>query len=75
MNQKKEKYTPTGANYLGLSFQMGILIFLGAYGGLKLDQFIGWRTPVFAIVFSLLAIAFSMYYIILKGTDKKKKNE
>jgi hypothetical protein len=75
MSKKIKKSTPAGgANYLALSFQMGLLIFLAAYGGLKLDQKTG--TPhIFAILFSLLAIALSMYYIIRKEIPKKKKDE
>ena len=61
-----------GANYLSLAFQMGILIFLGAYGGIKLDQKVG-ASPIFTILFSLIAIALSMYNIIRKELHKNKK--
>jgi F0F1-type ATP synthase assembly protein I len=71
MGKKTKKSVPYGANFLGLSFQAGILIFLGAYGGITLDKEIGTK-PLFVILFSLLAIAFSMYYIIRKATYKKK---
>jgi len=74
MSQKKGKQNSTGANYLGLSFQMGILIFLAAYGGMKLDRAVGVKA-LFTILFSLIAIALSMYYIIRQGTPKKKKDE
>jgi membrane protein DedA with SNARE-associated domain len=71
MNTEDKKSTPKGANYLGLAFQMGIFIFLATYGGMKLDEKIGSR-HIFVILFSLLAIVFSMYYIIRKETYKKK---
>ena len=74
MSQKKGKQNSTGANYLGLSFQMGIMIFFAAYGGMKLDRAVEVKA-IFTILFSLLAIVFSMYYIIHKGTPKKKKDE
>jgi len=61
-----------GANYLSLAFQMGILIFFGAFGGLKLDQKIG-TSPLFIILFSFIAIALSMYNIIRKETYKHQK--
>jgi F0F1-type ATP synthase assembly protein I len=66
-----------GAAYLGLAFQMGIVILLGALGGRQLDKMVGGRYPIFTIVFSLLAIALAMYYVIHKELNKhkKKKNE
>jgi hypothetical protein len=71
MNTENKKNTPKGTHYLGLSFQMGIFIFLATYGGLKLDEKIGSR-HIFVILFSLLAIVLSLYYIIHKETYKKK---
>jgi membrane protein DedA with SNARE-associated domain len=62
------------SHYLGLSFQMGILIFLGVFGGMKLDEKTGGKY-IFTILFALLAIALSLYYIIHKETYKKKKDE
>jgi F0F1-type ATP synthase assembly protein I len=72
MSRKNKKTTPSGANFLGLSFQTGILILLGVLGGRELDKFIGTK-PLFIILFSLITIAFSMYYIIHKATPKKKQ--
>jgi F0F1-type ATP synthase assembly protein I len=72
MSRKHKKNAPpSGANFLGLSFQTGILILLGVLGGRWLDKLIG-TNPLFIILFSLIAIAFSMYYIIHKATPKKK---
>jgi len=71
MDNEKNKNNSKGGNYLGLAFQMGLFIFLATYGGLKLDQKIG-KHHIFVILFSLLAIALSMYYIIRKETYKKK---
>jgi len=71
MNTKEKKETPKGANYLGLSFQIGIFIFIATYGGMRLDEKIGSR-HTFVILFSLISIVFSMYYIIRKETYKKK---
>ena len=62
------------AHYLGLSFQMGIVIFLSVYGGMKLDEKTG-NHSIFVILFALLAIALSLYYIIHTETYKKKKDE
>jgi membrane protein DedA with SNARE-associated domain len=74
MSIGRKKIPDTGTNYLGLSFQMGVFIFLATYGGMKLDKITG-NHHIFVILFSLLSIALSLYYIVHKETYKKKKNE
>ncbi|RLD36393.1 MAG: hypothetical protein DRI73_00780 [Bacteroidetes bacterium] len=58
------------ARFSGLAFQMGIIIFAGVYGGIKLDEKVKWETPVFTIVLSLLSVIISLY-IVLKDFIKK----
>ena len=48
---------------------MGVLIFLGVYGGQKLDEKYQTKTPWFTIVGSLLGV-FSGLYVVLKGVIK-----
>jgi membrane protein DedA with SNARE-associated domain len=74
MNKNINKNTSTGSNYIGLAFQMGIIIFLATFGGIKLDAITG-NHHIFTILFSLLSILLMLYYIIHKETYKKKKNE
>jgi membrane protein DedA with SNARE-associated domain len=74
MSTETKKNTPKGSSYLGFSFQMGIMILLGVYGGIKLDEKTGAKY-IFTIIFSLLAVALSLYYIIHKETYKKKKDD
>ena len=75
MGKNGKKTTPAGgAQYLALSFQMGLLIFLAAFGGMRLGAKIGYPR-LFTVLFSLIAIALSMYYIIRKEIPKKKKDE
>jgi uncharacterized membrane protein YfcA len=74
MNSKIQKPSTKGANYLGYVFQMGVLVFGGAYGGIKLDKKTG-NHNIFVILFSLIAITLSMYYIIRKEIPKKSRNE
>ncbi|WP_143305202.1 AtpZ/AtpI family protein [Chitinophaga vietnamensis] len=56
--------------YAGLAFQMMATLGLGVFAGYKLDQYIGWRFPVFLIIFSLLALAILLWQII-KDTRKQ----
>ena len=74
MDNKITRPPSKGANYLGYTFQMGILIFLGVFGGMKLDEKTG-NHYIIVILFTLMAIALSMYYIIRKELPKKPKNE
>ena len=74
MSADTNKNAPKDSNYLGFSFQMGVFIFLGVFGGMKLDEKTGGKY-IFTILFSLLAVALSLYYIIHKLTYKKKKDE
>lgn len=62
-----------GAAYSGMAFQMGIIIALGTWGGIKIDEWLG-LSPIFTVACALLAIALAMYVMIFKLTQKKKDN-
>lgn len=61
-----------GASYAGLAVQMGVIIAIGAYGGVRLDRWLD-LSPLFVIVCSLVSIALAMYVMIHKLTHKKDK--
>jgi F0F1-type ATP synthase assembly protein I len=50
--------------YAGLAFQMMAALGLGVFAGYKLDRLIGWKFPVFMIIFSLLALTLILWQII-----------
>ena len=58
------------AKYSGLAFQMGAIIGVAAWGGIKLDELVGTDSPVFTIILSLLGV-FTALYVILKDLIKK----
>ncbi len=62
-DKKKERLRNTG-KYLGLSSQMLIILFIGVFGGIKLDEFVKWEFPVFTVVLSLLSLILAIYYAI-----------
>ena len=64
------------ATYSNLAFEMGAVIALGVFGGIKLDKILN-VSPLFTIVCSLAGIAISLYLIIRSTmkTQKKQKNE
>lgn len=50
--------------YTGLAFQILAAIFLGIWGGYKLDWWLGLKYPIFTIVLSLAALLGAMFYLI-----------
>jgi len=67
MSEKKSKKNQRLRNtgkYLGLSSQMLIILFIGIFGGVKLDEFVKWEYPIFTIILSTLALILAIYYAI-----------
>ena len=57
-----------------MAIQMGAIIALGTFGGVKLDQWLE-LSPVFTIICALISIALAMYVMIQKFTKKKKDGD
>lgn len=64
------------ATYTNLAFEMGAVIALGVFGGVKVDKWLD-TSPLFTIVLSLAGIAISLYLMIRSSLkpQKKPKNE
>jgi hypothetical protein len=57
--------TPSNyAKYSGIAFQMLGTIGLGVYGGLKLDQWLQNKFPLWTLVLSLTSVGGSLYLLI-----------
>tara|TARA_B110000285_G_C14815331_1_gene463903 strand:+ start:221 stop:430 length:210 start_codon:yes stop_codon:yes gene_type:complete len=52
------------AKFSALGTQMAVLIGGGAWGGNALDSKMQNEKPIFTIIFSLLGIAVSLYFVI-----------
>ena len=50
--------------YTSMATQMAITIFLGVWGGIKLDQFFQFETPVMTLICSLLGVILAVYIVI-----------
>ena len=57
--------------YAGLATQWMVMLLAGVWLGYKLDKYIGWRIPIFLILFPLLALVVSLWGII-KEFNKNK---
>ena len=49
------------ARYSSLAFQMLVIILLGVFAGLKIDQWLHTK-PVFTVILSIVFVFLSIYY-------------
>lgn len=54
-----------------MGLQMGAIMFLFTYGGIRLDAWLKLKFPIFTIVLALAGIFAALYYII-KDLSKMK---
>ena len=71
---KKTNPLNSYVEYSNMGIEMGVIIALGVFGGLKLDEKIGSK-PTFTVILSLAAVAIAMYLMIrtISKKDKKRK--
>ena len=62
--QDKKKKLNNYAKYSNLGLTMAAIIVVGVFGGLKLDQWLELKFPVFTVVLSLLSVFGAIYYAI-----------
>ena len=60
--KKKDSSLKFYAKYSSLGLQMIVIILAGAFGGMALDDWLQWGFPVFTLVLTMVAVAFSIYY-------------
>ena len=63
------------AKFSGLGVQMIILIGGGAWGGKLLDARMQNEKPYFTILFSLLGIGASLYFVIREASNMSKDED
>lgn len=68
---KKSKQRPVKnfLKYSALAFQMGAIIFIGCWGGMKLDEMYPNEHKMYMIICSLLGVGIALY-TSLKGLIK-----
>ena len=60
---KKQKPSNTYLRYSGLGLQLMLTIGLAAWGGYKLDKYLGFKFPAFLLTFVFVAFGGSMYLL------------
>ena len=75
-NRKKSNPLNAYARFSAIGFQMIVIIGLGVFGGVKLDEKYPNKYRLFTIILSLLAIGGALYSVIRQVTDfsNKQKN-
>jgi len=75
--KKKKKYLDSYARYSSIGFQMLAIILIGVFGGVKLDQWLQLKVPVFTIVLSVASVILAIYYAVkdLLRMDRKKDKD
>ena len=75
--EKKKKSLDNYTRYTSIAFQMLVIILIGVFGGIKLDEWLKLTVPVFTIILSILAVILSIYTVTrdlmkpTRGSGKK----
>lgn len=70
-NDQKKNYLNDYAKYSSIALQMLVIILLGVFGGVKLDEWLNLEFPVFTVILSLLSVTIAIYSVV-KDLLKKK---
>lgn len=52
------------AKYGGMGLQMAVIMMIGIFGGIKLDEWLAWNFPIFTISLALLSVFAALYYVL-----------
>lgn len=50
--------------FTSVATQMAITIFLGVWGGIQLDRYLGFESPIMTLICSLLGVVMAVYIVI-----------
>ena len=71
--RKKESPLYSYVRYSGIAIQMIVIIGLGSYGGVKLDEAYPDLYPLFTLTCSLASLGIAMYVVIKQVSTNSKK--
>ncbi len=63
-NKKESQKLNAYAKYSSITIQMAVVIIIGVFGGLKLDQFLENSFPIFTLSLSVISVALAVYLAI-----------
>ena len=62
--EKTNKYLHDYARYSTLAFRLIAIVLAGFFGGMKIDQWLNLKFPVFTLVLALSGLFISLYLLI-----------
>jgi uncharacterized membrane protein YqjE len=57
--------------YVGLGTQWMVLMLLAVWAGIKIDEKLQWKFPLFTVLLPLIALVFSLWKIIKEFSKPK----
>lgn len=60
------------AKYSSIAVQMLVIIGLGVFAGLKFDEWLDLKFPVFTLIMSILSVVLAIYYVTRDFLKKDK---
>lgn len=73
-SEKKKKSLDNYARYSSIAFQMLVIILAGVFGGVKLDEWLNMKFPVFTVILSLVSVTLAIYYVTRDLLRMNKKS-
>lgn len=64
--QKSKKQVDGFIRYSSLAFEMIVIMGVGVFAGIKIDQWLGLKFPAFTLVLMILSVAGAIYHAIRK---------
>jgi hypothetical protein len=64
--RKPKKKVDDFIGYSGLAFEMLVIMGAGAFAGVKIDRWLGWKFPVFTLVLMMLSVIGAIYHAVRK---------
>ncbi len=62
--QKSGKQRSELAKYSDIAIKMALIIFIGVWGGMKLEAYLGFEKPYLTLFTSLASVALAIYVVI-----------
>ncbi|MDD2306396.1 MAG: AtpZ/AtpI family protein [Prolixibacteraceae bacterium] len=64
--QKPKKKLDDFIRYSSLAFEMIVIMGVGTWSGTLIDQWIGFKFPVFTLVLMILSVIGAVYHVVRK---------
>ena len=63
-NDKFKKSLKSYAKYSSIAFQMAAIIFIGTFGGYKLDIYFEFENHILTLILSVISVIIAIYTVI-----------